>query len=165
MLALLGIITIVFGVVLTFKPGKSVHAIAVIFGIWLLILGIVRLVQAIGAASERTGLLVVGILAILIALLVLFHTKATVAVLGFIVGIFWTVGGVAQVLYGFSAKEGEVSWPIVILGCIAMVVGILCLVYPSLSLSIMCVIIGLGMIVYGIVEIVVSLHARTLKKI
>ena len=84
---------------------------------------------------------------------------------GFIVGIFWTVGGVAQVLYGFSAKEGEVSWPIVILGCIAMVVGILCLVYPSLSLSIMCVIIGLGMIVYGIVEIVVSLHARTLKKI
>ena len=33
LLALFGVITIGFGVVLTFKPGKSVHAIAVIIGI------------------------------------------------------------------------------------------------------------------------------------
>ena len=86
--ALFGVITIAFGVVLTFRPGKSVHAIAVIFGIWLLILGIIRLIRAIGAVGERTELLVVGLLAILIAMLVLAHTNATVAVLGFLVGIF-----------------------------------------------------------------------------
>ena len=153
MLALFGVITIAFGVVLTFRPGKSVHAIAVIFGIWLLILGIIRLIQAIGVVGERTGLLVVGLLAILIAMLVLAHTNATVAVLGFLVGIFWTIGGAAQVLHGFSANEGEVSWPIVIREDCEMIVGIVCLAYPSLSLSIICVIVGLGMIAYGIVEI------------
>ena len=38
----------------------------------------------------------------------------------------------------------------------------LCLVYPSLSLSIICVIVGLGMIIYGIVELVASLQLRKL---
>jgi uncharacterized membrane protein HdeD (DUF308 family) len=36
-------------------------------------------------------------------------------------------------------------------------------VYPSLSLSIICVIVGLGMILYGIVELAASLQLRKLK--
>jgi uncharacterized membrane protein HdeD (DUF308 family) len=163
LLALFGIITVGFGVLLTFKPGKSVHTIAVIFGIWLLILGVVRLIQALGAAGERVGLLVVGLLAILVAILLLHHTTTTVAVVGFFVGIFWTIGGISQLLHGFSANDGKVSWPVVLMGLISTIVGILCLVYPSLSLSIICVIVGLGMIVYGLVEILASLQIRRLK--
>ena len=94
LLAVFGVITVGFGVVLTFKPGKSVHAIAVIIGIWLLIVGVVRLIQAVGATGERTGFVIAGLLAIVIALLLLHHTTTTVAALGFIVGIFWTIGGV-----------------------------------------------------------------------
>ncbi len=160
LLTVFGVITVAFGVLLTFKPGKSVHTIAVIIGIWLLILGVVRLIQAIGASGERTGFVIVGLLAIVIALILLHHTTTTVAVLGFIVGIFWTIGGVSELFHGFSADDGAVSWPTVILGLIATVIGILCLVYPSLSLSIICVIVGLGMIVYGIVEIAASLQLR-----
>jgi len=163
LLALFGIITVGFGVLLTFKPGKSVHTIAVIFGIWLLVLGVVRLIQALGATGERVGLLVVGLLAILVAILLLHHTTTTVAVVGFFVGIFWTIGGISQLLHGFSANDGKVSWPVVLMGLISTAVGILCLVYPSLSLSIICVIIGLGMIVYGLVEILASLQIRRLK--
>jgi len=165
LLAVFGVITLVFGVVLTFKPGKSVHTIAVILGIWLLILGIVRLIEAIGAAGERVGLLVVGLLAILIALLLLHHTTTTVAVLGFTIGIFWTIGGVAELIHGFSANNGRVSWAAVLLGLIATIIGVLCLVYPSLSLSIICVIVGIGMIIYGIVELLMSFQIRQLKAV
>ncbi len=164
LLTVFGVITIAFGAVLTFKPGKSVHTIAVIFAIWLLIVGAVRLIQAIGATGERLGYLAVGLLAIVIAIILLHHTTTTVAVVGFVVGIFWTIGGVAELHQGFSANDGKVSWPIVILGLIATAVGILCLVYPSLSLSIICVIIGLGMIVYGIAEVVASLEVRQWKE-
>ena len=41
LLALFGAITVAFGIILTIKPGKSVHTIDEIFGIWLLILGVV----------------------------------------------------------------------------------------------------------------------------
>ena len=83
------------------------------------------------------------------------------AVLGFIVGIFWTVGGVSELFHGFSANDdGSVNWLTVVLGLIGTIIGVLCLVYPSLSLSIICVIVGLGMIVYGIVEMAASLQVR-----
>ena len=164
LLAVLGVITLGFGIVLTFKPGKSVHTIAVILGIWLLIMGVIRLIQAIGATGERVGFLIVGLLAILIAILLLHHTTTTVAVVGFIVGIFWTVGGIAQLISGFDANDGGVSWIAVILGLISTAIGILCLVYPSLSLSIICVIVGVGMIVYGIVAILAGFEVRKLKE-
>jgi uncharacterized membrane protein HdeD (DUF308 family) len=161
LLLVFGVVTIGFGIVLTFKPGHSVHVIAVIFGIWLLILGAVRLIQAIGRRGERTGLVVVGLVSILVALLLLRHTSTTIDTVGFIIGIFWTIGGVAQLVAGFDA-EGGIDWWFVLLGVISTIVGILCLVYPSLSLSIICVIIGLGLIVYGIVEVVASFQLRKL---
>jgi uncharacterized membrane protein HdeD (DUF308 family) len=164
LLAVFGVITIGFGIVLTFKPGKSVHAIAVVIGIWLFILGVVRLIQAIGATGERLGLLVVGLLSILVGILLLRHTTTTVDTVGFIVGIFWTIGGLAQLFSGFSADEdGGANWWVVGGGVISTVIGILCLVYPSLSLSIICVIVGLGMVLYGIVELAASLQLRKLK--
>jgi uncharacterized membrane protein HdeD (DUF308 family) len=163
LLALFGVITLGFGIVLTFKPSNSVHAIAVLFGIWLLILGVVRLIQAIGASGERLGLLVVGLLSILVAILLLHHTTTTIATLGFIVGIFWTIGGLAQLFAGFShGPDGTTSWFVVLMGVISTAIGILCLVYPSLSLSIICVIVGLGMILYGVVELVVAFQIRKL---
>jgi uncharacterized membrane protein HdeD (DUF308 family) len=162
LLAVFGVVTVGFGIVLTFRPGKSVHAIAIIFGIWLLIVGVVRLLQAIGASGERTGYVIAGLLAILVALILLRHTTTTVDVLGFALGVFWTIGGISQLIAGFSGDDG-VSWPVVLLGVIATVVGVLCLVYPSLSLSILCVITGIGMVVYGIVEIAASLQVRRLK--
>jgi len=164
LLAVFGVITFGFGFVLTFKPGKSVHTIAVLIGIWLLILGVFRLIQAIGASGERTPFVVVGLLSIVIALILLHHTTTTVAALGFIVGIFWTVGGISELYHGFSEDDG-INWLTVVLGFIGTIIGILCLVYPSLSLSIICVIVGLGMITYGIVEVATSLQLRKAKEI
>ncbi len=164
LLAVFAVITIGFGIVLTFKPGKSVHAIAVLIGIWLFILGVVRLIQAIGATGERLGLLVVGLLSILVGILLLRHTSTSVDTVGFIVGIFWTIGGLAQLFSGFSADEdGGANWWVVGMGVISTIIGILCLVYPSLSLQIICVIVGLGMVLYGIVELAASLQLRKLE--
>jgi uncharacterized membrane protein HdeD (DUF308 family) len=163
LLAIFAVITFVFGVILTFKPSSSVHTIAVLIGIWLFILGIVRLIQAIGASGERVGLVVVGLLSILIGLILLRHTTTTIDVLGFVVGVFWTIGGVAQLFSAFGDRDG-VNWWSALLGLISTVVGILCLVYPSLSLSIICVIVGLGLILYGVVEFIASLQIRKLKE-
>lgn len=160
-LLVFAVITIGFGVVLTFKPSSSVHTIAVLIGIWLLILGVWRLIQAIATPGERLGYLVMGLLSILIAILLMHHTTATVAVLGFIIGIFWTIGGVAQ-LFGGIANG---SWLVILGGVVSTVIGVLCLVYPSLSLSIICVIVGLGLVVYGLVELLISFEVRRAGKL
>ena len=143
LLAVFGVITVGFGVVLTFKPGKSVHAIAVIIGIWLLILGVVRLIQAIGATGERTGFVIVGLLGDCHrAHLAAPHDhdgRRPRVHCGYLLDHRGRVGAVSRLQ---RANEGAVSWPTVVLGLIATIIGILCLVYPSLSLSIICVIVG-----------------------
>ena len=94
----------------------------------------------------------------------LHHSFETVAVLGFIVGLFWVVGGLAEIFAGFSHEaEGHRAGPIV-LGLLSAIIGIVCLVYPGLSLQILSVLIGIGLIIYGAIEIVLAFQLRALAK-
>jgi uncharacterized membrane protein HdeD (DUF308 family) len=164
----LGIVTLAVGVVITFRPSNSVHVMAIIFGIWLLVLGVIRIIMAIAERGEgggtRLGMAFGGLLAVLIGLLVLHHSFETVAILGFIIGVFWVVGGLSELFAGFSREAEGRRAGLIILGLIGTVVGILCLVYPGLSLSILAVILGLGLIVYGIAEIALAFQIRRLTK-
>jgi uncharacterized membrane protein HdeD (DUF308 family) len=167
-LLLFGLVTLALGVVITFNPGKSVHVFAVLFGIWLLVLGVFRIILAIiethQVGHDRFLAIIFGLLSILIGLLVLHHSFETVAVLGFILGIFWVIGGVAELVVGFTQHNSEGRVGRIVIGAIFTIVGILCLVYPGLSLSILAVIAGIGMILYGLVEIVLSFGIRKLVK-
>jgi hypothetical protein len=105
-----------------------------------------------------------GLLSFLVGLLVLHHSFETVAVVGFIVGVFWVVGGISLVIAGASPEaEGRRTGPIVV-GLIYAITGVVCLVYPGLSLSILAVILGIGLIVSGLVEIVLAFQVRHLEK-
>jgi uncharacterized membrane protein HdeD (DUF308 family) len=167
-LFLFGLVTFVLGAIITFNPGKSVQVFAVLFGIWLLVLGVFRIIIAIvethQVGHDRYLAILFGILAILIGLLVLHHSFETVAILGFIIGLFWVLGGVAQLIVGFTQHQPEGRVGTIIIGAIFTIVGILCLVYPGLSLSILAVIAGLGMLVYGLIEMVLSFSVRKLAK-
>ena len=74
--------------------------------------------------------------------ILLHHTTTTVAVLGFIVGIFWTVEGVSGAVSRLQRGRWRRQLADGHLGLIATIIGILFLVYASLSLSIICVIVG-----------------------
>jgi uncharacterized membrane protein HdeD (DUF308 family) len=86
-------------------------------------------------------------------------------VVGFIVGVFWVVGGVALVIAGLSPEaEGRRAGPVLV-GSIYAVTGVVCLIYPGLSLTILAVILGIGLIVSGVVEIALALRLRRLSKV
>jgi uncharacterized membrane protein HdeD (DUF308 family) len=164
-----GILTTALGIVITFRPGGTVRVLAIIFGIWLLALGVFWIVLAIAERNDtggvRFGMIVVGLLAVLIGLLVLHHPFETVAVLGFIIGLFWVVGGLALLVAGLSHEaEGRRTPPLVI-GSVYFLTGLVCLIYPGLSLTILAVILGIGLIVSGVVEVVWAFRIRQLGKL
>jgi uncharacterized membrane protein HdeD (DUF308 family) len=166
---LFGLITLALGIVVTFRPGGTVRVLAIIFGIWLLLMGVFWIVLAIADRGDRGGarfgLAFFGLLALLVGLLVLHHSFETVAVVGFLVGVFWVVVGVALVMAGLSpGAEGRRTGHIVV-GLIYAVTGVVCLIYPGLSLTILAVILGIGLIVSGIVEVVFAFHLRRLSKV
>ena len=65
-----------------YRHPRVFAGVRTVSGVWLLILGVFRLIQAIGATGDRIGLLVVGLLAILIAILLLHNTTLAEIALG-----------------------------------------------------------------------------------
>jgi uncharacterized membrane protein HdeD (DUF308 family) len=166
---LFGLLTLALGIVITFRPGGTVRVVAILFGIWLLALGVFWIILAIADRVDTGGIrfamVILGLLAILVGLLVLHHPFETVAILGFIIGVFWVVGGVALLAGGLSHEaEGRRTRPILV-GLVFTITGLICLVYPGLSLSILAVILGIGLIVSGIIEVVLAIQLRQLTKV
>jgi uncharacterized membrane protein HdeD (DUF308 family) len=166
LLLVFGLLTLALGIVITFRPGGTVRVLAILFGIWLLALGVFWIILAIAEHGEggggRVALVFLGLLSVLIGLLVLHHPFETVAVIGFIIGVFWVVGGVALLVAGLSREaEGRRTRPI-LLGLVYTITGIICLVYPGLSLTILAVILGIGLIISAIVDIVLAFQLRKL---
>jgi uncharacterized membrane protein HdeD (DUF308 family) len=164
-----GVVSLALGLVIVFRPGGTVHVLAIIFGIWLLLLGVFWLLLAIADRGDRGGtrfgMALFGLLALLVGLLVLHHSFETVAVVGFIVGVFWVVGGIALVVGGLSPEaEGRRAGPIVV-GLVYGATGVVCLIYPGLSLTILAVILGIGLIVSGLVEMAIAFQLRRLAKV
>src|SRR3954468_11187495 len=73
-LVLVGVMSLVAGIILVFKPSNSLATLAVIFGIFLLIDGIAELVASItGRVDNRALAAIVGVLGIVIGIALIRH--------------------------------------------------------------------------------------------
>ncbi|HXW33793.1 MAG TPA: DUF308 domain-containing protein [Acidimicrobiales bacterium] len=163
-----GIVTLVLGILITVRPVDTVYAVAILLGIWLLIAGVFRMVASIATRDVEGGTrflgILFGLLAVLIGLLVLHRSFETIKIVGFLIGIFWVIGGIVELLTAFGSPERPHRVWIAIAGLIGLVVGILALVYPGLSLVIIALLSGIWLIIYGCLQIAVSLTLRTASK-
>lgn len=163
-----GLVTLVLGFLITIRPVDTVYAVAVIFGIWLLIAGVFRIVASLAEKDVEAGSRVLGVVfglvALLVGLLVLHHSFETVAVIGFLVGLFWVMGGIAELLgAATSLPQPHRVWH-AIAGLIGIVVGIIALVYPGLSLVVIALLTGIWLIVYGCLQMAVAFALRSAAK-
>jgi uncharacterized membrane protein HdeD (DUF308 family) len=163
-----GIVTVVLGILVAIRPVDTVYAFAIIFGIWLLIAGVFKIVAVLADRGDPGGLrflgVIFGLLAVLVGLLVLHHQFETIAVLGFIVGLFWVVGGLAELIGAFSVIPRPHRVLQAISGIIGIAVGILALAYPGLSLVVIALLFGLWLILYGVMQMAVALTIRAAAK-
>jgi uncharacterized membrane protein HdeD (DUF308 family) len=163
-----GIATLILGIIVTIHPKNSVYVVAVVLAIWLLVAGVFRIVRAIADHEDSGGtrwlIALLGLISILFGLLVFHHTWETVAIVGFIIGIFWVIAGVGDFYAAYVHKSGGGRVLLIVAGVLGVGVGILALVYPGLSLTIIAFLFGLWLVLYGIIEIAVSMQLRSASK-
>jgi uncharacterized membrane protein HdeD (DUF308 family) len=92
--ALLGILGIVIGILLVRHPIGGVTAVALLVGIWLLALGVVRLVRALGA-EHRGWHLIAAAIEIIAGIVIVSSPRIGFATLALLVGISFIVNGIA----------------------------------------------------------------------
>ena len=164
-----GVVTLLAGLLALAWPGRTVVAIAVLFGAQLVVAGIFRFVAALASDDERGTtrvlLALLGVLSLIVGLYALRHLLVTVAALALLLGIFWIVNGTVEVLAALAHRGMAGRGWTVVMGLLGVLAGVVVLVYPGISLTTLAVVLGFWLLVLGIMEVVLAFRLRSLGQV
>ena len=154
---ILGLVTIVFGVIVTAHPNGSLRVLAILVGIAMFVSGIFHLIRAADRkAQHRLWAGIAGLLFVALGVVLIRHLHLTLALLGLLVGLSWIVQGIAALMSAFCGpREGAVWWAA--FGSISLIAGIVVIASPLSSVTVLAVLVGIWLLVIGLLEIVAAL--------
>src|SRR5262245_11473907 len=120
---LVGVLSVVAGVVVLLKPGDSLATLAVISGIFLLVDGILELASSFMRSTRNRGLAALfGVLTAIVGVLLIRHPVAGVAFVALLIGIWLIAAGVIRFALAFEEPDHR-TWNI-IAGLVEILAGI-----------------------------------------
>jgi uncharacterized membrane protein HdeD (DUF308 family) len=102
LVALLGVLSAIVGIVLIRHPIAGVVAIALLIGIWLVAIGVVRLAVGFDDPQQRGWNLVAAVLEILAGIVIVASPDIGFATLALLVGIAFILNGIGLLGLGWS---------------------------------------------------------------
>jgi uncharacterized membrane protein HdeD (DUF308 family) len=104
MVALLGVLTAIVGVLLIRHPIAGVAAIALLIGIWLITIGIIRFVAAFEVDESRGWNILVGVIELIAGIVIISDPNIGFATLALLVGIAFIFNGMGLVALGSGLR-------------------------------------------------------------
>jgi uncharacterized membrane protein HdeD (DUF308 family) len=105
-------------------------------------------------ASHRVWLGISGLLLIVLGVILIRHLHLTVALMGLIIGIAWIVQGLSALAAGLSGAVGEGRGWWIFFGIVSLIGGIVVTAFPTNSVTVLAVLVGIWFIVQGLFEII-----------
>ncbi|SHN46509.1 HdeD family acid-resistance protein [Cryptosporangium aurantiacum] len=156
--------SVVVGLLMTFWPDATLYLGAVLFGLWLIVHGIIHLARAITShadAAIRALDGVLGVLFVVAGIVCLRHIVTSLLVLATVIGLTWLIEGVIVVASTFGSRyTGRTRVVVGVLGGVAILGGLVVLLWPELTLVAMVVFTGIWLIVVGLVQLFLVLQLR-----
>lgn len=110
--AVLGVLTILAGIICLIRPGASLFALVVVIAVGWLLDGASELVSAFTVsrqASERVGLVAFGLVSIIAAFVLLTVPGASLVLLARIGGVILIAIGIASLVTAFAARRDKAA--------------------------------------------------------
>jgi uncharacterized membrane protein HdeD (DUF308 family) len=157
----LGLITLVLGIIVAFRPTLSLNVIAVLLGVAMIASGIYHIVRALdGREHERVWRGITGVVFILAGLVLIRHLDLSVALIGLFIGFTWIIQGIAALVEAASGRRrGATGWSL-FFGVISLIAGIVVVSAPITTVSVLTVFMGIWLIVIGLLEMFGALITR-----
>ena len=149
----LGALTLILGVIVSFHPTASLNVVAVLLGVLMILSGLFHLVRVFDADElHRVWDGIAGLLFIVIGVVLIRHLHLTRALIGLFIGITWIVQGVAALIAGLSGARAGRVW-LIAFGTISLIAGIVVAATPASSLNVLATLLGIWFVIMGIFEI------------
>jgi uncharacterized membrane protein HdeD (DUF308 family) len=148
-----GIISVLAGLVAIFWPGSALLVVAYIFGAYLLVGGVFWFVGAFAVPHESGWLralqALLALLSFAVGIYLLRHPAYTVLIIAILLGFYWIIHGFIELFTGIGHPElPRRGWTIAS-GILGIIAGAIVLFYPSPSLLVLTIVLGVWLIIYG----------------
>jgi len=149
------LIAIVAGGAILAWPGGSSTVIAIIFGLYFLIRGFVRVAVGIFGpgltGGGRAVSIVIGVLLIVVGVFAFKSPAGILELLGILIGIMWIIDGIATLV---ESGRGSSRGIAIALGIISLIAGIVVLFVPATAVQVLILLGGIFLIVIGVAQVV-----------
>ena len=149
-----GAVSVVVGVLVLVWPDVSIVVLAWLFGVQLVVAGVLQLVAAFwgnDGAGARVLLGLAGAFSILVGLLCLRGPLQTAVLLGLLVGATWVVTGIICIVHAFGSGHGHGRGWGIASGFLTAIGGAIVLMYPGASIVVLTWLLGIVLLVTGLV--------------
>jgi uncharacterized membrane protein HdeD (DUF308 family) len=149
LLVLVGVLSVIAGVIVLFKPGDSLATLAVISGIFLLVDGIFEMASAFMRGTRNRGLVALfGVITAIVGVMLIRHPIEGVAAVALLIGIWLIAAGVIRFATAFEEYEHR-TWH-AIAGVLELIAGIVIVSTPGIGFATLAVLVGVAFILNGI---------------
>jgi uncharacterized membrane protein HdeD (DUF308 family) len=161
-LLVLGIAVTVLGVLLIANPFTAASTLAILVGVALLLSGLTETMSASRSSEGPAGALF-GVMLLLGGILVLVWPGATLRAVAAVAGAVLIVAGVVRGFLAWREHGSRPGWGIAVpllLSALAVVVGVMALIWPGATIVVIAVLFGIFLVVTGVTEISLGLALR-----
>ncbi|MGW0949411.1 HdeD family acid-resistance protein [Streptomyces sp. NPDC002623] len=159
------VVTLVPGILVLVWPDETLHVLAVLIGLYLLVTGLFRFVAVFALFAQEdhggrvTGLLL-AVLYVLAGVLCLRNPLQTIAALSLIVGALWLVSGILTLYTAIAARDLPHRGFVLAVAVLGIVAGVVVLALPTESARALTRLLGLWLVLLGLGEAAVALAWR-----
>ncbi|MFJ3382803.1 MULTISPECIES: HdeD family acid-resistance protein [unclassified Curtobacterium] len=147
------VVAIALGVVAIVWPRPSLVVVALLFGVYLVVAGVLRVVASVRGHGTppvwRWTSGVVGALVAIAGLVTLLDPVVPLVVYAVLAGVGFLIEGIAAIVGALVGHPGSSRVPSLVSGVLSILGGVAVLVAPGLALTVFMVFAGIALIVVG----------------
>jgi uncharacterized membrane protein HdeD (DUF308 family) len=148
LLVLVGVLSLVAGVIVLFQPGDSLAALAVIIGIFMLVDGIFEIASSFMRSTPNRGMTALfGVITAVIGVLLIRHPIGGVTAVALLIGIWLIAAGVIRFVTAFDEPDHR-GWH-ALAGVLELIAGIVIVSSPNIGYATLAILVGIGFILNG----------------
>ncbi|MFI6919867.1 HdeD family acid-resistance protein [Nonomuraea spiralis] len=157
-----GIAAIIFGVLALIWPGITLLVLVIFFGAYAIVSGVFALFAAFRHETRSRGWLIFsGVISILAGIAAFVWPGITSLALLYLIAFWAIVSGISEIVAGIQLRKViDNEWMLIVGGILAVIFGILLLIWPGAGMLSLVWLIGIFAILYGIAMIVLSLRVK-----
>ena len=164
-LALRGLLAVLFGFAALVLPLGNLEAVGRLFGVYAILEGALVVLIGMRGTLYRGAFLSEGAFGIVAGLVALAWPGVTALVLLYVVAIWAILSGIAEMIAAVALRrEIEGEWVLFLVGVLSVVLGVAMAVLPSVGVLSLIWLVGLYALAVGVAMIVLAFRVRDVRR-